>query len=241
MDPSQIPIIPQQTTFNQFSSFNFHDTNQTNLQRGGGLLLLYLEKIAYKAPRKLSGTRGHNQLQAVFSVTLLCDFTLVLVSPSDVSPFISAPIVGFVQSDDRTMHLTTILFPDDKWAPVPFGLADHPDFLWYKSNAESNAGPLDQAFLVRRAGIEQQRPPGIERKSPSNPSTLTSAASPGAFAPTDCTSVCRWTVCRWRRKPREQNAELDEKQRRNKLGSRIASLLQTSHPFFGQLVSQHSF
>ena len=117
---------------------------------------MYLEKIAYKAPRKLSGTRGHNQLQAVFSVTLLCDFTLVLVSPSDVSPFISAPIVGFVQSDDRTMHLTTILFPDDKWAPVPFGLADHPDFLWYKSNAESNAGPWINHSLFAELGLNNR-------------------------------------------------------------------------------------
>ena len=31
--------------------------------------------------------------------------------------------------------------PDAKWVPVPGGLADNPDFLWYMSLVENTAGP----------------------------------------------------------------------------------------------------
>ena len=54
--------------------------------------------------------------------------------------------------------------PEDTWALVPCGLADHPDVLPYISLAETTAAPV-QAFRVWRAKIEQRRTPHSGRKS----------------------------------------------------------------------------
>ena len=47
-------------------------------------------------------------------------------------------------------------------------------------------------------------------------------------------------MCRWRPKPHQRNAKLIESQRKNKLGPRMTSLLQTLYPSFRRNVS-HKF
>ena len=87
------------------------------------------------------------------SVTVFCDFVLVLVPPTDISPLVSVQIVGFVQSESRTVHTIIPWFPDAKWAPVPCGLADHPDFLLYMSLVENTAGPWFKRSVFGKLGL----------------------------------------------------------------------------------------
>ena len=44
------------------------------------------------------------------------------------------------------------LFPDTKLAPVPCCLAGHPDFPWYKSNADSCAWPWNNWLGMNNRG-----------------------------------------------------------------------------------------
>ena len=48
---------------------------------------------------------------------------------------------------------TIIWFPDAKWAPVPGGLADHPDFLRYMSLVENTAGPWFKLSVFGELGL----------------------------------------------------------------------------------------
>ena len=43
--------------------------------------------------------------------------------------------------------------PDAKWVPVPGGLADNPDFLWYMSLVENTAGPWFKLSVFGELGL----------------------------------------------------------------------------------------
>jgi len=60
---------------------------------------------------------------------------------TDVSPLIPIPIIGYVQSQNSEVYAMTQWLPEDTRAPVPGGLADHPDVLPYISLAENTAAP----------------------------------------------------------------------------------------------------
>ena len=60
---------------------------------------------------------------------------------TDVSPLIPIPIIGYVQSQNSAVYTMTQWLPEDTWAPVTGGLADHPDVLSYISLAENTAAP----------------------------------------------------------------------------------------------------
>ena len=92
----------------------------------------------------LQSRLGHRKPYAVHSVTVFCDFKSVWLPSTDVSPLILILIIGYVQSQNSTVYAITKLLPDATvatWAPVPCGLADHPDFLLYISLAENTAAP----------------------------------------------------------------------------------------------------
>ena len=98
--------------------------------------------------------------------------------------------------------------------PVLGGLADHPDFLLYISLAENTAARLFKIFVFCDLGLKNGGPLAAKEncKVFCKPLNLLTSTSPGR--PTEqCTSLCRW-----RRKPREQDAELIAKQQKNKLG-----------------------
>ena len=84
---------------------------------------------------------GHRKPHSVHSVIVFCDFKSVMLPSTEVSPLIPIPIIGYVLSQSSTVHSMTEWFPDATWAPVPCGLADHPDFLLYISLAENTAAP----------------------------------------------------------------------------------------------------
>ena len=44
-------------------------------------------------------------------------------------------------------------FPDSKWVTVPCCFADHPDFLLYKSCADSNAWPWFKLCVFCKLGL----------------------------------------------------------------------------------------
>ena len=71
---------------------------------------------------------GHNWPQAVCFVTEFSYFSLVLVPSPGMGPLISLPTVGFVLSQNRTVHLMIPQSPDSNWAPVPGGLGRPPWF-----------------------------------------------------------------------------------------------------------------
>ena len=104
-----------------------------------------MKKRIYLVLTKHLRTRlGHRKPHAVHSVAVFCDFKSVLLLTTDVSPLIPITIIGYVQSqstESSTAHAMTEWFPDATWAPVPGGLADHPDFLLYISLAEKTAAP----------------------------------------------------------------------------------------------------
>ena len=49
------------------------------------------------------------------------------------------PFIGYVQSQNSAFYAMTQWLPEDTWAPVPGGLADHPDVLPYIGLAENTA------------------------------------------------------------------------------------------------------
>ena len=149
VDPSQVPTKTKRT-FNHFRSWNFLYTIQTDILGEPGVSI-DAKKILLS--EHLRTRLGHNRPPAVVSVTVFCDFTFVLAPPQGTSPLISVPIVGFVQSESRTVHAMTGWFSDAKWAPVPGGLADHPDFLRYMSLVENTAGPWFKLSVFGELGL----------------------------------------------------------------------------------------
>ena len=135
---------------NQFKAWNFHYTIQTDLLGGE---LVSTDKKKLLLTEHLRTRLGHYRPQAVSSVTVFCDFSLVLVPSSGIGPSISVPIVGFVQSQNRTVHTMIPWFPDAIWAPVPGGLANHPDFLRYMSLVENTAGPWFKLSVFGELGL----------------------------------------------------------------------------------------
>ena len=134
----------------QFRAWIFHYTIQTDLLGEEGVST---DEKKCMLAEHLRTRLGHNRPKAVSSVTVFCDFSLVLVPPTDISPLVSVPIVGFVQSESRTVHTIIPWFPDAKWAPVPGGLADHPDFLRYMSLVENTAGPWFKLSVFGELGL----------------------------------------------------------------------------------------
>ena len=53
---------------------------------------------------------------------------------------IPIPIIGYVPSQNSSAYAMTEWLPDARWAPVPCGLADQPDFLQYMTLAEAMTG-----------------------------------------------------------------------------------------------------
>ena len=96
---------------------------------------------------------GHKKPHAVHSVTVFCDFKSVLSPSTDVSPLIPIPIIGYVQAQSSSAYAMTEWLPDARWAPVPGGLADHPDFLRYMSLVENTAGPWFKLSVFGELGL----------------------------------------------------------------------------------------
>ena len=96
---------------------------------------------------------GHKKPRAVHSVTVFCDFNSVLSPSTDVSPMIPIPVIGYVQSQNCSAYAMTEWLPDATWAPVPGGLADHPDFLRYMSLVENTAGPWFKLSVFGELGL----------------------------------------------------------------------------------------
>ena len=71
-----------------------------------------------------------------------CYFTLVLISPPDVSPLLSFLVVEFVQFDDRTVHTMTFWFPAAHWVPSPCCLHWHINFFWQPSTESTQTGSV---------------------------------------------------------------------------------------------------
>ena len=96
---------------------------------------------------------GHKKPHAVHSVTVFCDFKSVLSPSTDVSPLIPIPIIGYVQAQSSSAYAMTEWLPDARWAPVPGGLADNPDFLRYMSLVENTAGPWFKLSVLGELGL----------------------------------------------------------------------------------------
>ena len=99
---SQISSKPKRIR-DQFRAWNFHYTIQT--------YLLGEEEVSTDE-KKLLLTYWHLTSKLVWVIV----------------PLISVPIIGFVQSQNKTVYTMIPWFPDAKWAPVLGGFADHPDF-----------------------------------------------------------------------------------------------------------------
>ena len=91
-----------------FRAWNFQYAVQTYLLGEEGFVLL-------KRTEHLRTRLGHNRPQAVSSVTAFCNFSLVLVPSPEMGPLISVLIVGFVQSQNRTVHTMIPWLQDAKW------------------------------------------------------------------------------------------------------------------------------
>ena len=126
-----------------------------------------------------------------------------------MSPLISVLLEGFVQYKNRTVLTMMNWYQDAGWPWVPWGLTDHPDFLLYKSHAESNAGPWFKLSVFSEAewaGNEQMRTPCCKRKLIGIQSTPASSASPRTVAPSNWNFSCRL----WQ-KQREPNGFSDQR------------------------------
>ena len=146
---SQISRKPKQIK-NQCKAWNFQYTLSTDLLGEEGVTTH--EKTSLLTEH-LRTRLGHRKPHAVHSVTVFCDFKSVLLPSTDVSPLISIPIIGYVQSQSSTAYAMTEWFPDATWAPVPGGLADHPDFLRYMSLVENTAGPWFKLSVFGELGL----------------------------------------------------------------------------------------
>ena len=123
---SQVSRKPKQRK-NQCKAWNFQYPLYTDLLGEEGvttqgkmnLLTMHLQtRLGHKKP----------YTQAVHFVTVFCDFKSVLSASTDLSPVIPLPIIRYVQSQSRSAYAMTEWLQDAIWAPVPCGLADHPDF-----------------------------------------------------------------------------------------------------------------
>ena len=87
----------------QLKAWNFHYTNQTYLLGEEGVST---DEKKFLLTKHLRTRLGHNLRlpQAAYSVTVFCDFSLVLVPSPGIGPLISFPFVGFVQSQNSTVH-----------------------------------------------------------------------------------------------------------------------------------------
>ena len=135
---------------NKYKSWNFQYRLQTDILGVHGVSTDEKKTLLVE---HLQTRLGHLRPRAVLSVTVFCDFEMVFRLPPDGSSLISIPIVGFVQSESRTALTMTQWFPDAKWAPVPGGLADHPDFLRYMSLVENTAGPWFKLSVFGELGL----------------------------------------------------------------------------------------
>ena len=147
---SQVSRKPKQRQ-NQCKAWNFQYTLSTDLLGEEGVTTHEKTNLLTEHLRtRLSHSKPH----AVHSVTVFCDFKSVLLPSTDVSPLILIPIIiGYVQSQSSTAYAMTQWFPDAKWAPVPGGLADHPEFLRYMRLVENTAGPWFKLSVFGELGL----------------------------------------------------------------------------------------
>ena len=151
-DPEEIIFsqVKSKRTTNSFGSWNFHYTLKTDLLGEQGVSTDEKKNLLTEHLR----TRlGHHLPHAIHNVTVFCNFEMVMHHLPCACPLISVPIVGYVQSKSRAVHTMTQWFPDATWAPVPGGLADHPDFLRYMSLVENIAGPWFKLSVFGELGL----------------------------------------------------------------------------------------
>ena len=173
-----------------------------------------------------------------------------------MSPLILVPILGFVQSQNRTVHTMIPWFQDPKWTPVLCGSADHPDFLWYMSLAGNTAGPWFKQYSLLFCGTWALQ--GILLGPGSSFPVFGELGLNNAgrrAAKEDCKVLCQpfhplphlavWLNTRLQVEAKAARAvrrahQKAGKKRALRLGQIMTSLLQTSHPSFRLLVSQHN-
>ena len=148
-DLSQVSRKPKQKN-DQCRAWNFQYTLQSDLLGEEGVTTH--EKLNLLTEH-LQTRLGHRKPRSVHSVTVFCDFKYALLPLTDVSPLIPIPIIGYVQSRNCTVYAMTQWLPDAAWAPVPGGLADHPDFLRYMSLVENTAGPWFKLSVFGELGL----------------------------------------------------------------------------------------
>ena len=134
---SQVSRKPKQRK-NQYKAWNFQYTLCTDILGEEGIIVHEKTTLLTK---HIQTRLGHKKPHVVHSVTVFCDFKSVSSPSTDVSPLIPIPIIGYVQSQSSSAYAMTEWLPDARWAPVPGGLADKPDFLRYMSLVENTAGP----------------------------------------------------------------------------------------------------
>ena len=92
-----------------------------------------------------------------------------------MGPLLSVPIVGFVQSQNRTEPGSTGASSRRLGRPSKFSVVHEP--------CREQCWALVRAYRVWRAMIKQRRAPSGERRLQSTLSTLSSTASPGSKPP----------------------------------------------------------
>ena len=97
---SQVSRKPKQRK-NQCKAWNFQYTVCTDLLGEEGVTTHEKMNLLTK---QLQTRLGHKKPHAVLSVIVLCYFEYVLLPSTDVSPLISFPITGYVQSQNSTVY-----------------------------------------------------------------------------------------------------------------------------------------
>ena len=141
---SHISKKPKQHREDEFRAWNFRFTLETDRSS--------IQGIDFDAKKGLIAehlrTRlEHGRPNSILSVTAFCDFKFVLVPPRDGKPSISIPLVGFVQSRNRTVRTMTKWLPDVAWKPVPGGLASDPEFSSFVDLAKCENNPKTRIML----------------------------------------------------------------------------------------------
>ena len=133
-------------------TWNFHYTIQTDLL---GEEEVSTDEKKLLLTEHLRTRLGNNRPQAVSSITVFCDFSLILVPSPGIGPLISVPIVPFVQSQNRTVYTIIPWFPDAKWAPV-LGGGRPPRFSAVHEPCREHCGALVQAFFSGKLGLNNR-------------------------------------------------------------------------------------
>ena len=134
----------------QLTAWNFRFTLEADLSIIEGV---DVDEQKKQIAEHLQTRMGHSQPLSVRSVTTFLDFKPVYVPPQDGSRSISIPILGFVQSKDRTVHVMKQWLSNAVREPAPSGLASDKIF----GPCEMFELLLDYAPHIGRVGIEQSR------------------------------------------------------------------------------------